>query len=147
MPRSERFICISYSLVDFLIPHDDIVSAVSIGEFDTEAMCGPMTGIFDFDSIAAEFGEERLKKNVCTMIILKKDDEEVTQRSIITASECKVRIIKLTDFSLFSDFYAQSLAHLGFQACVFDGGRIQFLVDINRMLDYLSAEGEEVEYL
>ncbi|MBR1640280.1 MAG: hypothetical protein IJ688_12925 [Treponema sp.] len=142
MQHPERFICISYSKIDFLIPNDDVHTAVSLKEFDVEQMCGPMSGIYNFDEIAMLFKEPKVEKNVHTMIMLKKKDS--SQISFITTSECRVCVIPLENFSLFSDYYAQSLFHLGILACNFENDRMRYLLDVRKLIDYVNdgVEGE-----
>ncbi len=139
MPQLEKFVCISYSKIDFLIPNEDIFSAVSMKDFDVEQMCGPVTGIYNMDEIAAQFKEVPIDKNIRTMIMLKKANEG--QLSFITASECKVCLINLDKFSLFSDIYSEGLSHFGILACSFEDGRFRYLLDLPKLVDYLYTAG------
>jgi len=142
LPQPDRFICISYSNLDFLIPNDEVFSAVSLKEFDVEQMCGSLTGIYNLDDIAKYFNEKPLEKNIHTMVMLKKTGG--TQVSFVTNSECRVCKIKLDDFGLFSNYYSSRLAHLGIQACSFEEKRIRYLLDIRKIIDYLNVPEEEI---
>ena len=143
MPQPEKFICISYPKIDFLIPNAYVFTAVGVQNFDADMMCSADSGIFNFDTIAENFNEPVKDKDVRTMVILKKDNEAQPQTSLVTTSECRVCLLNLETFSLFSDFYTQALAHLGIQACIFTGKRIQFLIDVKKLIDYISAAGIE----
>ena len=71
------------------------------------------------------------------MIIIKKDDGE--KLSIITTRECLVCKIPLNQFSLFSDSYSKGLNHHGILACNFENGRARYLLNIQKVVDYINV--------
>ena len=141
MQQPEKFICISYSNVDFLIPNEDVQSALSLKDFDVESMCGVFTGIYNFDEIAEKFKEIKVEKNIRTMVMLRKDG--VSQVSFVTASECKVCILDLSKFSTFSDYYTDRLLHFGILACYFENDRLQYLIDAKKLIEYVTESDVE----
>ena len=137
MHRAENFICISYPKIDFLIPGDFVISAVSISDLDSSLLHDQTAGIFDFDEIAAVFAQLPREANIKTMILLKGEDD--IPQSVVTAQECKVCTVQLDEFSLFTDFYADSFKKIGLLACIFNNNRIRFLIDIKRIMEYLQS--------
>ena len=141
MPQPEKFICISYSTIDFLIPNEDVHSALSLKDFDVENMCGAFSGIYNFDDIAVNFNVEKKDKNIRTMVMLKKDGS--SQISFVTASECKVCKLDLSKFSTFSDYYTDRLWHFGILACYFENDRLQYLIDAKKLIEYVTYSAVE----
>ncbi|MCR4939207.1 MAG: hypothetical protein K5930_03740 [Treponemataceae bacterium] len=133
MHRSENFICISYPKIDFLIPGEYVISAVSISDLDSSMLHDETSGIFDFDEIAAIFAQLPREANVKTMIMLKGEDD--MPLSVVTAQECKVCSISLNDFSLFPELYAERLKKNGLLACLFENKRIKYLIDIKKIME------------
>lgn len=134
--QPDQFVCISYSLVDFLIPGDDVLSAVGVEDFGTDFLMGQDSGIFDFEEIASKFTDDSLETNVKTMMVLKGEND--TQMFVVTAHECRLCTVKLDSFSLFTDFYSDFFKSFGLLACNFVGNRIQFLLDVGRIIKYLN---------
>ena len=50
MRQRDKFICISYSQIDFLIPNDYVVSAVGVKDVQIGMMHNENSGIFDFEN-------------------------------------------------------------------------------------------------
>lgn len=136
MRQPDKFICISYPLIDFLIPHDDVLSAVGVKNLDISLMHNQASGIFDFDEIASAFIQIPRESEIKTMVVLK--DENNSQISIVTTQECRVCTIQLKDFSLFSDYYSDQFVKFGLLACKFDEDRVSFLMDVKQTIKYMS---------
>ena len=143
MQKAEKFICISYPKIDFLIPGEFVISAVSISDFDSSMMKGQTTGIFDFDEIASLFAQLPREANIKTMMILKGDDDIPV--SVVTAQECKVCAVSLDEFSLFPDFYAEYLKKIGLLACVFENKRIKLLIDIKKVMESVHKSSPDTD--
>ena len=137
MLQPEKFICISYPRVDFLIPNEYVVSAVSVKDLDITPEVSQTTGFFDFDRIASTFRQNSREANIKTMIVLRTDSDE--HLSLITAQECRVCTIPLKSFSLFSDIYFNAFKKLGLLACSFEEDRIRFLIDVKKITDCMNA--------
>ena len=138
MRQPEKFICISYSQIDFLIPNDYVVSAVGVKDVQIGLMHDQSTGVFDFDDIAAGFSQYPRATHVKTLIVLR--DENNNQISIVTTQECKVCTIQLKDFALFSDYYSDSFKQFGFLACTFEDNRMRLLMDVKQTIDFMNDE-------
>lgn len=136
MRQPEKFISISYSQIDFLIPNDYVVSAVGVKDVQIGFMHNENSGVFDFDDIATGFKQYPRPTHVKTLIVLKDCDDN--QVSIMTTQECKVCDVPLKDFGVFSDFYADSFKQLGFLACTFENNRMRLLVDVPQLIDYMN---------
>jgi len=137
LQEPEKFICISYPTVDFLIPNDYVHSAVGVKDLDTSLLQDYTSGIFDFDSIAAEFHQTSVKSSIKTMIVFK--GSSINQLSIVTSQSCKVCTIQLKDFSLFSDYYSESFKKFGLLACNFTENRIRFLIDVKQIIKIMTT--------
>ena len=135
MRQPEKFICISYSQVDFLIPNDYVVSAVGVKDVQIGLVHNQNAGIFDFDDIAAGFSQYPRPTHVKTLIVLK--DEQDNQVSVVTTQECKVCTVPLNAFRLFSDFYSGSFKDFGFLACAFEDNRMRLLIDVKQTIDHM----------
>lgn len=133
MQHPDKFVCISYPQIDFLIPGDFVISAVSIKDLDTSLLHDQTTGIFDFDEIASSFLQLPREADIKTMVIVNGDDGPV---SLVTAQECKVCTVLLSEFSLFPGFYAEFFKKFGLFACIFEADRIKFLIDIKKIVEY-----------
>ena len=136
MQQPEKFICIKYSQVDFLIPNGDVASAVGLNDFDPSLMKGALTGIYDFDEIASLFNESPAQTNLRTMIVLNEKDAE--QLSVVTTQECHVCTISLNDFSLFSNNYFENFRKIGLLACIFEDKRIRYLMNVKQTINYMN---------
>ncbi len=143
MHRAENFICISYPKIDFLIPGDFVISAVSISDLDSSLLHDQTAGIFDFDEIAGAFSQLPREANIKTMILLKGEDD--IPQSVVTAQECKVCTVPLDEFSLFTDFYASSFKEFGLLACILKKNRIGLLIDIKKIMEYLQNSSVNAE--
>lgn len=137
MLQPEKFICISYSQIDFLIPNDEVVSAVGLTDFDPTLMQGSLTGIYDFDAIAAKFQQTPSQTNIRTMVVLNDEGEEKV--SVVTTRECRVCTISLENFSLFSDAYFENLHKIGVLACSFEENKIRYLLNVKQTIQYMSG--------
>lgn len=143
MQQPDRFICISYSSIDFLIPNEEIDSAVGLRDFSMDF--GSDTGIYDLDELAAEFNESRKETGIYTMIVLKA--QKSRQISFVTTHECRVCNIPLRNFSLFSEIYSERLKNCGILACNFTDSKLRFLLDIRKALNYKTSTDEILEEL
>ena len=135
MLQPEKFICIEYPQVDFLIPSDYVVSSVGVKDLDISLLHDQSSGIFDFDEIAAGFEQYPRKSDIKTMIVLKSDDN--SHMSVVTTQECRVCTIKLKEFGLFSDFYTEQFQRFGILACSFKDNKIQMLMNVKETIDYM----------
>ncbi len=132
MPQHEKFICISYSSIDFLISNSEVGSAISMPDFTPE-IAGTDTGIFNLDDYAAAFNQSGKDTSSYTMFILKGNNME--HLSFVTSCECNIITIPLKDFSLFSDTYAEGLKKSGILACNFTENRNRYFIDIKKILE------------
>ena len=138
MRQRDKFICISYSQIDFLIPNDYVVSAVGVKDVQIGMMHNENSGIFDFDDLATGFNQYPRPTHVKTMIVIKDDADE--QVSIVTTQECKVCTVSLNEFSLFSECYSESFKQFGILACNFEENRMRLLIDVKQMIDYSNGD-------
>lgn len=138
MRQPEKFICISYSKIDFLIPNDYVVSAVGVKDVQMGMMHNENSGIVDFDDLATRFNQYPRPTHVKTMILIKDDTEE--QVYIVTTQECKVCTISLNEFSLFSECYSEAFKQFGILACNFEENRMRLLIDVKQMIDYSNGD-------
>ena len=136
MQQPEKFICISYSQVDFLIPSKFVSSSVGVKDLNLSLLRDQDSGIFDFDEIASQFIQIPREADIKTMIALK--DEGANHISIVTTQECKVTIISLDEFGLFSDFYSEQFQRMGFLACSFKENRLRILMDVRKTIAYMN---------
>ena len=136
MPQPERFICIAYPQIDFLIPSDYVASSVGVKDLNLSLLRDQKSGFFDFDEIASQFIQIPRESAIKTMIVLKDVDGE--RLSIVTTQECKVSMIDLREFGLFSDFYSEQFKRLGFLACSFKEERLRILLDVRQTVNYLN---------
>ncbi len=136
MQQPEKFICIPYSQVDFLIPNDYVVSAVGVKDVQLGFLHNDNSGIFDFDDIATKFNQYPRLTHMKSLIALK--DENNNQISIVTTQECKVCTVHLQEFGLFSDFYAKPLMQLGILACNFTDTKMRVLINVKQLVDYMN---------
>ena len=135
--QPEKFICISYPQIDFLIPSDFVISAVSINDLDTSLLQDQTTGIFNFEDIASSFAQNPREANVKTMMLLQGDDDIPV--SVVTGQECKVCNVPLNNFSLFTDHYADCLKKIGLLACIFENERIKYLLDVKQAISHITG--------
>ncbi len=145
MQQPDKFICVSYSSIDFLIPNDEVFSAVGMMDIDDEVMSGSATGIFNLDALAREFKETPREANVCTMIVLK--DKGQGQTSLVTTQECKVCRIPLKDFSVFPERYANGFTDFGILACSFYKNKLRFLLNARKAVRYMELICNPLEEL
>lgn len=143
MHQAEKFICVSYPKIDFLIPGEIVISAVSISDLDPSMLQDQTTGIFDFDRIASLFAQLPREANIKTMMILKGDDDIPV--SVVTAQECKVCSVNLNEFSLFPDFYSECLKKVGLLACIFENKRIKLLIDIKKVMESVHKSSPDTD--
>ena len=139
----EKFVCIPYPQIDFLIPSDEVVSSVGVKDLNISLLADQDSGFFDFDEIASKFIQIPREAEIKTMIILQGDEK--SHLSILTTQECRVSILSLINFRLFSDFYSEQFKKLGLLACYFMEDRLGILMDVNQMIRYLNdCLGEEL---
>lgn len=165
MPLNENFICLTYSSVEFLIPKQDVVSALSCNDSNfltnekgerTIILSSKLLKYFDFDIFADSIGQAIRETNVKTCVVINcnnifTDSKEI---GIVTSAECKVKNIPLNSFSLFSSVYNTKLTEKGIIACKFkpitqattveapdSAGleKICYLIDIKKLLAKLQG--------
>lgn len=137
MRQPEKFVCISYPLIDFLIPNEYVVSAVGVKDLNISLLHDQSSGIFDFDEIASVFTQIPRESEIQTMVVL--HDDNNAQMSIVTTQECRVCTIRLNEFSLFSDYYSEQFKKFGLLACSFEDERIKFLIDVRKTINYMNS--------
>ncbi|MCR5063135.1 MAG: hypothetical protein K6A89_07590 [Treponema sp.] len=137
MLQPEKFVCISYPLIDFLIPNEYVVSAVGVKDLNISLLHDQSSGIFDFDEIASVFTQIPRESEIQTMVVLR--DENNVQMSIVTTQECRVCTIRLNEFSLFSDYYSGQFKKFGLLACSFEEERVRFLMDVRKTINYMNS--------
>lgn len=135
MRQPEKFICISYPQIDFLIPNDSILSAVGVKDLDVALLHDKESGFFDFERIAEVFMQPSRETDIKTMVVIRGENNE--QVSLVTTQECKVCTIKLREFSLFPDCYSSYFRDFGILACSFQESRIRYLIDASKMVRYM----------
>ncbi|MCR5189225.1 MAG: hypothetical protein K6C97_09840 [Treponema sp.] len=136
MRQPEKFVCITYPQIDFLIPNEYVISCVGVKDLNVALLQDQNSGIFDFDDIARKFNQTPRQSEIKTMIVLK--GQGVNNLSIITTQECRVSTISLKKFGLFSDSYSSQFESLGFLACCFDGDKLRLLINVKQIIDYMS---------
>ena len=136
MQQPEKFVCIAYPQIDFLIPNDSVVSSVGVKDLNLSLLRDEEQGFFDFDEIASQFIQIPRQADIKTMIVLK--GEEDKHFSIVTTQECCINIINLKEFGLFSDFYSQQFQKLGFLACSFKEERLRIILDVKSTIKYMN---------
>jgi len=99
LPQLERFICITYPQIDFLIPSDYVASSVGVKDLNLSLLSDQKSGFFDFDEIASQFIQIPRESSIKTMIVLKEVNGK--RLSLLTTQECKVCMIDLREFGLF----------------------------------------------
>ncbi|MDD5930475.1 MAG: hypothetical protein PUC37_11805 [Spirochaetales bacterium] len=137
MRQPEKFVCISYPLIDFLIPNEYVVSAVGVKDLNISLLHDQSSGIFDFDEIASVFTQIPRESEIQTMVVL--HDDNNAQMSIVTTQECRVCTIRLNEFSLFSDYYSEQFKKFGLLACSFEDERVKFLIDVRKTINYMNS--------
>ena len=137
MRQPEKFVCISYPLIDFLIPNEYVVSAVGVKDLKISVLHDQSSGIFDFDEIASVFTQIPRESEIQTMVVL--HDDNNAQMSIVTTQECRVCTIRLNEFSLFSDYYSEQFKKFGLLACSFEDERVKFLIDVRKTINYMNS--------
>ena len=136
MPQPEKFICITYPQIDFLIPSDYVASSVGVKDLSISLVSDSDSGFFDFDEIASLFIQVPRQSDVKTMIVMKDMGEK--RLSLLTTQECKVSTIDLKEFGLFSDFYSEQFKKLGFLACSFKEDRLRILMDVRQTINFMN---------
>ena len=136
MQQPEKFVCIAYPQIDFLIPNNLVVSSVGVKDLTISMLRDQEAGFFDFDEIASQFIQIPRQADIKTMIVLK--GEEDKHFSIVTTQECCISIINLKEFGLFSDFYSQQFQKLGFLACSFKEERLRIILDVKSTIKYMN---------
>ncbi len=134
MPQPEKFVCISYPQIDFLIPNDFVVSSVGVKDLSLSLLSSQTSNFFDFDEIASQFIQIPRQADIKTMIVLKGQKCNI---SIVTTQECRLCSMNLQSFGLFSDFYSQQFKKLGILACSFQEERLSILMDVEKTIAYM----------
>lgn len=136
---SEKFINLSYKNIELLFRKSEINSALGCKKDDVITdECGNKKirtsfgdyDYFDIDAFISKSGFEIKESSVRTAIILK-------NKTLITSAICKVEDHEWSDFSLFSEFYSKSFERFGYVACSFQSKKIQYLLDINKFLEFV----------
>jgi len=136
---SEKFINLSYKDIDLLFRKSEINTALSCKKedivIDDDGNKKIRTSLgdfeyFDIDAFVRKSGFDIKDSTIRTAIILK-------NKTLITSATCKVEEHPWSDFSLFSDFYSKSFERFGYVACYFKGEKIQYLLDINKFLEFV----------
>ena len=136
MQQPEKFVCISYPQIDFLIPNDAVLSSVGVKDLTISMLRDQEAGFFDFDEIASQFIQIPRQADIKTMIVLKGEGEK--HFSIVTTQECCISIINLKEFGLFSDFYSQQFQKLGILACSFKEDRLRIIMDVKSTIKFMN---------
>ena len=136
MKQPEKFISISYQKIDFLIPSEEVVSSVGVKDLNLSLLSDQESGFFDFDEIASKFIQIPRQAEIKTMIILQ--GNEKARLSLLTTQECRVSILPLKNFRVFSDFYSEQFKKLGLLACSFTEDRLGILMDVKQMIRYMN---------
>ena len=136
MQQPEKFVCIAYPQIDFLIPNDSVVSSVGVKDLNLSLLRDEEQGFFDFDEIASQFIQIPRQADMKSMIVLK--GEEDKHFSIVTTQECCISIINLNEVGLFSDFYSQQFQKLGFLACSFKEERLRIILDVKSTIKFMN---------
>ena len=136
MLQPEKFICIEYPQVDFLIPSDFVVSSVGVKDLNLSLLRDQDSGFFDFDEIASQFIQIPREADIKTMIVLKTEGEK--RLSVVTTQECSISIVDLKEFGLFSDFYSEQFKKLGFLACSFKNEKLRLIIDVKNTIKFMN---------
>ena len=136
MQQPEKFVCIPYPQIDFLIPSEEVVSSVGVKDLNLSLLSDQESGFFDFDEIASKFIQIPRQAEIKTMIILQ--GNEKARLSLLTTQECRVSILPLKNFRVFSDFYSEQFKKLGLLACSFTEDRLGILMDVKQMIRYMN---------
>lgn len=147
LPRSESFICLSYSTIEFLVPKKEAITAsfCEKSNFLTDEkgnskiiIDSKILPYVDVDIPIQRLNQEIQKKEIrtCIVITCKGIFEESETFGIVTSSDCKVLDLDLGEFSLFSEKYNSSFQNMGLVACNFDKNqekqKLRYLIDINK---------------
>ena len=136
MQQPEKFVCIAYPQIDFLIPNNLVVSSVGVKDLTISMLRDQEAGFFDFDEIASQFIQIPRQTDIKTMIVLKGDGEK--HLSIVTTQDCSIDIVDLREFGLFSDFYSHQFQKLGFLACSFREERLRLIIDVKNTIKFMN---------
>ena len=135
MLQPEKFVCIPYPQIDFLLPSEEVVSSVGVKDLNLSLLSDQESGFFDFDEIASKFIQIPRQAEIKTMIILQ--GNEKARLSLLTTQECRVSILPLKKFRVFSDFYSEQFKKLGLLACSFTEDRLGILMDVKQTIAYM----------
>lgn len=146
MSSKENFISLSYGSVDYLIPKSDVFTAFIC---DSTNLVTDVDGkneilflsqkipAYNLDDLIA-YGSNPAS-NLKTCIVISTADHKADFNNdyfgVITSSECKVISNSLDSFSVFSDFYGNTLKQKGIMACVLNkenchDNKIGYLLDV-----------------
>lgn len=136
MQQLEKFVCIAYPQIDFLIPNEFVISSVGVKDLNLSLLHDEDSGFFDFDDIASQFIQIPREADIRTMIVLKAEGDK--RLSVVTTQECSVSILDLNEFGLFSDFYTEQFKKLGFLACSFKNDRLRLIIDVKNTIKFMN---------
>lgn len=152
---SEKFICLEYSDLDIIFPQKDAYTAVFCDDsnfhidengskkffFDKKLIpyinADDCTIYFNQNSSSKSLSNSESRIKTCIVIHNKNLFENEKFYGLVTTSDCKVRELNFSSFSVFSDFYCSFLKKNGLIACRFDSkksSKIGYLVDIEKVL-------------
>ncbi len=135
MLQPDKFVCITYPQIDFLIPNEYVASCVGVKDLGTSLFHTQDSGIFDFDNIASIFNQKPRESDVKTMIVMKGDG--TNHLSLVTTQECRVCAVNLSEFGLFSQAYTDQLQKFGILACNFVDDRLRLLINVQKTISYM----------
>lgn len=155
MQPSEKFIFLEYTNLEIIIPQKAAYSAVFC---DTSCLIKDQDGnrktIFNsqwipyinIDECVSFIDKTQKKIDIKTCIIIHNHSlyEKEKYFGIVTSSDCKVKEVKFSDFSPFSDYYNKIVKKNGIIACYFDRNstsKIGYLIDLEKFLFAIKQNG------
>lgn len=145
MPVLKKFICFSYPQIDFYFSESNVPAAffssendfkegklhVDVAEFFKSEM-----PFVDFDLLARLFSSSIKTLTGRTSLIFKGKNvfNNGEDFALVTSGNCKIIEKKLSDFSLFSDFYSPYFVSNGILAWSFAAHKPAFLIDLENFL-------------
>ena len=136
MRQPEKFICITYPQIDFLIPNEYVISCVGVKDLNISLLHDQNSGVFNFDDVAKKFNQPTRVSDIKTMIVIK--GQGIGNMSIVTNQECRVSNVPLNTFGLFSDSYSSQFESMGILACNFDKERLKLLINVKQIIEYMN---------
>ena len=145
MPVLKKFICFSYPQIDFYFSESNVPAAFFSSENDfkegklhvdaVEFFKSEMPFV-DFDLLARLFFSSIKTLTGRTSLIFKGKNvfNNGEDFALVTSGNCKIIEKKLSDFSLFSDFYSACFVSKGILAWSFVLEKPAFLIDLGNLL-------------